>query len=253
MPANFGTPTSRNPLAPVKTHKRYRSGYEATPKATPFKPYALNNPAALDPYEWTKIESNSLPAGVRVHSFQVEVCNTVLMCRGDCVLISPTGSGKSLTWTLPLAARNEGISLVITPFTSLGQEGEQRYETEKISSIFIYEEQNSQADYEKAAKGEMMVLYVCPETVESPSFSRVLHSESWRQRLSAIYLDEAHLVHQSHTWQPSYSRIYQLRNIVGHEVPLICLSATCPESFHVSLITYAGLHPDYHLINLGNF
>jgi superfamily II DNA helicase RecQ len=60
-------------------------------------------------------------------------------------------------------------------------------------------------------------------------------------------------VHQTRSWRPSYSRIYQLRNIVGNEVPLICLSATCPEAFRVSLVTYAGLHPDYVLLNLGNF
>ncbi|KAJ6523317.1 hypothetical protein B0H19DRAFT_1215090 [Mycena capillaripes] len=246
--------------SPVKGHWRYRSGYEVTPKATPYKSYALNNPGtptqtafdlsqkkslnyttALDPYEWNQVavESNLLPAGVCVHAFQVEVCNTVLMRRGDCVLISPTGSGKSLTWTLPLAARKEGISLVFTPFTSLGQEGEQLRQTGQIQSIFIYSEQNSQADYKRAAKGEMMVLYVCPETLESPSFARLLHSRSWRQRVSAIYIDEVHLVHESQTWRPSYSRIYQLRNI--------------REAFCASLMTYAGLHPDYHLINLRNF
>jgi hypothetical protein len=137
-----------NPLAPVHSQKQYRSGYEIKPKAPSFKPYALNNPGtptqaafdlsqkallksvlALDPDEWRKIavENELLPADANLHSFQVQVCNYVLMSKGDCVLISPTGSGKSLTWTLPLAARNEGISLVITPFTSLEQEGELRY------------------------------------------------------------------------------------------------------------------------------
>ncbi|KAJ7130595.1 hypothetical protein C8R44DRAFT_572903, partial [Mycena epipterygia] len=56
--------------------------------------------------------------------FQVQIANLVLMRHADAVVISPTGSGKSLTWTLPLLARKEGISLVITPFTSLGLDGE---------------------------------------------------------------------------------------------------------------------------------
>ncbi|KAJ7824411.1 P-loop containing nucleoside triphosphate hydrolase protein, partial [Mycena olivaceomarginata] len=259
-----------NPLAPVLSQKQYRGGYEVKPKALTFKPYALNNPGtptqaafdlskegplqsidALDPEQWSKL--GVAAPGAELHTFQVQICNLILMRRGDCVLILPTGSGKSLTWTLPLTARKEGISLVITPFTSLGQEGELLSQTGQISSLFIYSEQNSQDDYEKAAKGETMVLYVCPETLESPSFARLLHSASWRKRLSAIYLDEAHLVHQTRSWRPSYSRIYQFRNIVGNEVPLICLSATCPEAFRVSLVTYAGLHPDYVLLNLGNF
>lgn len=137
-----------NPLAPAQSQKQYRSGYEVKPKALAFKPYALNNPGtptqaafdlskqdplqsvvALDPEQWSKlaVQMELLPPSAELHSFQVQVCNLVLMRRGDCVLISPTGSGKSLTWTLPLAARKEGISLVITPFTSLGQEGELLY------------------------------------------------------------------------------------------------------------------------------
>ncbi|KAJ7794724.1 hypothetical protein B0H14DRAFT_3114787 [Mycena olivaceomarginata] len=254
-----------NPLAPVLSQKQYRGGYEVKPKALTFKPYALNNPGtltqaafnlskedpiqsidALDPEQWSKlaVEMELLPPGAELHAFQVQVCNLVLMRRGDCVLISPTGSGKYLTWTLPLTARKEGISLVITPFTSLGQEGELLSQTGQISSLFIYSEQNSQNDYEKAAKGETMVLYVCPETLKSPSFARLLHSASWRKQLSAIYLDEAHLVHQTRSWRPSYSRIYQLRNIVGNEVPLICLSATCPEAFRVSLVRQDRLQND---------
>ncbi|KAJ7891139.1 P-loop containing nucleoside triphosphate hydrolase protein [Mycena leptocephala] len=243
------TDSPSNHLAPVHSQKQYRSGYEVKPKAPSFKPYALNNPAplqsvlTLDPDEWRKIavENKLLPPDANLHSFQIQVCNYVLMNKGDCVLISPTGSGKSLTWTLPLAARDEGISLVITPFTSLGQEGELRSQTGQISSVFIYSEQNSQDAYEKAAQGEMMVVYVCPETLESPSFARLLHSDSWQKRLSAIYVDEAHLVHQTRAWRPSYARIYQLRNIIRHQ------------AFRTSLITYAGLNPDYTLINLGNF
>ncbi|KAJ6570689.1 P-loop containing nucleoside triphosphate hydrolase protein [Mycena sp. CBHHK59/15] len=151
------------------------------------------------------------------------------MRRGDVIVISATGSGKSLSWTLPLLARGEGISLVITPFTSLGLDGQLSNDCDGISSLFIYSEQNSQEDFKKAATGEMLVIYVCPEMLESPSFARLVHSKSWRGRVSAIYIDEAHLIHQTHTWRPSYARLYQFRNIIGHDIPLIALSATCPK------------------------
>jgi superfamily II DNA helicase RecQ len=45
---------------------------------------------------------------------------------GDVCVIAPTGSGKSVLWLLPLLVQKDGISLVITPYTSLGVEGEQR-------------------------------------------------------------------------------------------------------------------------------
>ncbi|KAK6992350.1 hypothetical protein R3P38DRAFT_2478012, partial [Favolaschia claudopus] len=94
-----------------------------------FKPYSLNSPGTstqaafvsaqntalpdiltLDPDQWTDIarEAKLIPEQAQVRSFQVQVCNAILMRKGDCVVISATGSGKSLTWTLPLAARKQG-------------------------------------------------------------------------------------------------------------------------------------------------
>ncbi|KAJ7689902.1 P-loop containing nucleoside triphosphate hydrolase protein [Mycena rosella] len=268
MGQNFESPG--NPVAPAKARKLHRNGYEVTPQTPLFRPFALNNTGAtrqkafditnptplepiptLDPSEWKELalESHAIPTGANLHSFQVDISNLVVMCRGDSVVIASTGSGKSLSWVLPLL----GISLVITPYTSLGLDGELSNDCDGISSLFIYSEQNTQEDFKTAATRDMLVIYVRPEMLESPSFARLLHSKSWSGRLSAIYIDEAHLIHLSHTWRPSYSRIYQLRNIVGHNVPLVCLSATCPELYRAALVTYAGLHSDYHLINLENF
>ncbi|KAJ7356530.1 ATP-dependent DNA helicase [Mycena albidolilacea] len=263
-----------NPLAPRKPKKQFLNGYEKTARTPGYKPYSLNNPGtprqtafdissstplkpvlALDPSQWNELAINSgaIPPGAALHSFQIRIANLVLMQHTDAVLISSTGSGKSLTWILPLLARKEGISLVITPFTSLGLDGQLSNHCEGVSSVFIYSEQNTAQDFELAARGEMLVVYVCPEMLESPSFARLIHSKKWQDQISGIYIDEAHLVHQSHSWRPSYSRLYQFRNIIGLQVPVIALSATCPEAYRVSLITYAGLRPDYILVNLGNF
>ncbi|KAH6886596.1 P-loop containing nucleoside triphosphate hydrolase protein [Coprinopsis sp. MPI-PUGE-AT-0042] len=81
----------------------------------------------------------------------------------------------------------------------------------------------------------------------------VLHANSFKSRLSAIYLDEAHTPHESHLWRDAYSRFHLLRRICGlQDVPLVALSATLPTIYRNSLSTYVGLKADYHLINLGN-
>ncbi|KAJ7916693.1 hypothetical protein B0H13DRAFT_1871021 [Mycena leptocephala] len=107
----------------------------------------------LDPSEWTElaIQHELIPATAHVHGFQFHVANQVLMRRGDAVVISPTGSGKSLIWVLPLVARKEGVSLVITPYTSLGLAGELLNNHGKLKSIFIFSEQNADQDFETAA------------------------------------------------------------------------------------------------------
>ena len=137
-----------SPLPPTHHRKQMRNGYEQTPKIPSYQPFALNNPgtprqrafdisspdalaplASLDPSEWNTLalETGAIPPGAELHSFQVRIANLVLMRLGDAVVISCTGSGKSLSWTLPLLARKEGISLVVTPYTSLGLDGAVSY------------------------------------------------------------------------------------------------------------------------------
>jgi superfamily II DNA helicase RecQ len=78
--------------------------------------------------EWNKLarESSVLPDGCELKDFQVECANRVISREGDLCVISPTGSGKSLLWILPLLAQKHGVVMVITPYTSLGSESESR-------------------------------------------------------------------------------------------------------------------------------
>ncbi|KAF8172314.1 P-loop containing nucleoside triphosphate hydrolase protein, partial [Mycena galopus ATCC 62051] len=257
-----------------KRRKNYRSGYETAPRSSPYTPYKLNNPGtqkrapleldnttllanrdSLDPEEWNKIAISHklIPAGASLHSFQISAANLALSQRNDAVVISATGSGKSLTWVLPLLARQTRISLVIAPYTSLGLDGELLGNDNGVSSIFIQSERNKDEDFQKVLSGQMLVVFVCPEMLESPRFGQFLHSKSWKQALSAIYINKAHLVKQTHHWRLPYSRLYRLREIVGLDIPLVGLSATCPKSFRDALVVYAGMRSDYLLVNFGNF
>lgn len=89
--------------------------------------------------------------------------------------------------------------------------------------------------------------------VESPTFAPALHSTAFKASLQAIYIDEAHLLRESYHWRPAYGRLSQLRGVVGLGVPLAAISATLPAPYRASLREYAGLKPDYTLINMGNF
>jgi hypothetical protein len=99
----------------------------------------------------------------------------------------------------------------------------------------------------------MQVIYACIEMVESPLFARIIHSSEWRGRLSGVYVDEAHLIYETHDWRPAYARLHRLRMILGHDIPFVGLSATCPSTHREALVTHAGFHHDYKFINLGNF
>jgi superfamily II DNA helicase RecQ len=68
--------------------------------------------------------------------------------------------------------------------------------------------------------------------------ARVLHSPTFRARLSAIYLDEAHIPHESKTWRPAYTHLHLLRHVCDlKDIPMVALSATLPTVYRNSLVT----------------
>ncbi|KIM82653.1 hypothetical protein PILCRDRAFT_819953 [Piloderma croceum F 1598] len=145
------TPIRRIPLASTinNSKKRFRNGFEVKPQTPSYKPYALNSrgrkrqcayvfddeETCIKPIQppshakWNELalEARILPDGCALWDFQMQCSDIVVGMAGDVCVIAPTGSGKSvLRWLLPLLVQKDGISLVITPYTSLGVEGEQR-------------------------------------------------------------------------------------------------------------------------------
>ncbi|KAI0764476.1 P-loop containing nucleoside triphosphate hydrolase protein [Irpex lacteus] len=280
-PLPLPRPASPQPSAPLrdvlnrKRKTQFQNGWEATPKPPSYTPYALDpyarkrlkvsNAESVQPLlarrkplsevRWNALahEARFIEEGQSLRSFQMQCANAVISRLGDVVVVAPTGAGKSLVWALPLLAVKDGICLVVTPYTSLGMECEQRNNALGITSVFIYADQRSDAIIESATQGHFCVIFVCPEMLESPTFAVALHSKTFQRRLLAVYIDEAHLVHEAADWRTSYERLHELRPIIGPTIPLIAISATLPASYQHSLRTHAGLRDNYRLINLGNF
>ncbi|KAF7972754.1 hypothetical protein HWV62_17122 [Athelia sp. TMB] len=269
-------PFTPTPTNTTKTRPQYRNGYEVKPPTPAHKPYALNSrgqkrrrafafddddtvqirprlPKLANAWNTLAWEKGLLPSGMELRQFQVDSANIVIEQRGDVCVIAPTGAGKSLVWLLPLLVQTDAIALVITPYTNLGIEGQTRTRNDKISSIFIYSEQKDTQILEDIARGVYRVVFVCAEMLEGPTFAQVLHSIPFQRRLLAIYIDEAHLLHESHLYRGAYGRLKLLRDLIGYDIPLIAMSATLPSSYRQSLHTYAGLKTDFTLINLGNY
>ncbi|KAK7473221.1 ATP-dependent DNA helicase RecQ [Stygiomarasmius scandens] len=274
--------TPRTPLASVLNIKKpIQNGYEKTPRALSYTPYCLNergstkrkaisrgpevfvipaNPICSDRWNYVAVQSGLIPSGGALRPMQLACANAVLERSGDIILISPTGSGKSLLWCLPLVARSlgvceadaVGISLVITPYTSLGKQGESLAHGLGITSTFVHSEKRSYDALEAVAGVDGHVVYICAEMLESPSFAQVLFATRWVKRLSAIYIDEGHEVSESISYRPAYSRLSKLRKLIPG-VPWIALSATLPSPHRLALVTYAGFSPNTPVINFGNF
>ena len=153
IPPPAQTPTP----AQQRKRKQFRNGFEVTPSTPSYKPYQLSKEGykrmrafdassdlpktlplkSLDATHWQDLAINAgfIPTGATLRPFQVQCANVTLSRSQDVCVIAPTGAGKSLLWCLPLLVAVSSISLIVTPYTSLGQEGEAR--CVHIFSIFM--------------------------------------------------------------------------------------------------------------------
>ncbi|KAL4244048.1 hypothetical protein ABKN59_010550 [Abortiporus biennis] len=270
---SLDTPVTPSPSNATSKAVKYQNGYAVSPKPRQSLPYSLprkgrkrSNPfdfpvdnsvlahSPLSFEEWQALVQTFylVPPGCTLRDFQIECANYVLSRKSDVCVIAPTGMGKSLLWCLPLLVAKSSISLVVTPYTSLGREMEESMQKLGFSSIFIHEDQNSEDVFESTAKGNYRIVFVCVEMLESSRFARVLFCKRFQALLGGVYFDEAHLFHEAHDYRDSYTFVHLLRKVIGETVPFIGISATLPTSYRTSLFSYAGFRThSTHLINLG--
>ncbi len=151
-----------------------------------------------------------------------------VLAGGDCLVLMPTGGGKSLCYQIPAILR-EGTGIVVSPLIALMQDQVDALKLAGIRAGFL----NSSQDLEEARRveqrllaGELDLLYVAPERATGDWFLGLLD----RVRIALFAIDEAHCVSAwGHDFRPEYLKLALL-----HErfpaVPRIALTATADET-----------------------
>ncbi|NCC95703.1 MAG: DNA helicase RecQ [Synergistales bacterium] len=162
-----------------------------------------------------------------------------VMSGGDCLVLMPTGGGKSLCYQIPALAR-PGMGLVVSPLIALMEDQVKALRQNGVRASYM----NSTMDYEgfltvsrAALRGELDVLYVAPERVMKERFIDFLS----RLKLSVIAIDEAHCVSQwGHDFRPEYLRLGELGRLFP-DVPRIAVTATADEITRKEIISRLDL------------
>ena len=158
---------------------------------------------------------------------QKEVIDSVVSGQ-DCIVIMPTGGGKSLCYQIP-ALVCKGLTIVISPLISLMKDQVDQLKAngvsaECINSTMTREELSS--IYSRMQMGQLKLVYVSPERVLMRDFVERLETLS----LSMIAVDEAHCISQwGHDFRPEYASLGQLKQQFPH-VPIMALTATADEA-----------------------
>ncbi len=158
---------------------------------------------------------------------QAEIMSSV-MNGFDTLAVMPTGGGKSICYQLP-AMLSDGITVVITPLISLMKDQVTQANrngliaTQLDSSLDLEE---IQARLHMARYGQIKLLYIAPERLESKRFVETLS----RTKVSLLAVDEAHCISQwGHDFRPHYTRISDLGEAIGNPVILALTATATPD------------------------
>ena len=180
---------------------------------------------------------------------QEEIIKRVLANK-DCVVLMPTGGGKSLCFQLP-ALMQEGITIVISPLISLMKDQVDALHTNGISAEMInstLSQDEISEIFNKAKAGKIKILYLAPERLSVSGFDEFLKS----LKISLIAIDEAHCISEwGHDFRPDYRNIKILRKKFP-TIPMIALTATATENVRKDIVSQLELNDSQTFISSFN-
>ena len=169
---------------------------------------------------------------------QAEVVDHVL-AGGSGLVLMPTGGGKSLCFQVPALCR-EGVAIVISPLIALMQDQVDALKQVGVPAEFYNSSLaagQKQAVRARALGGELKLLYVAPETLNTDFFQGFVD----RLKVSLIAVDEAHCISQwGNDFRPDYLEVAKLRQRLP-QVPLLALTATADPLTRKEILTRLGL------------
>jgi ATP-dependent DNA helicase RecQ len=142
----------------------------------------------------------------------------------DCLVLMPTGGGKSLCYQIPSLLR-QGTGIVVSPLIALMQDQVAALRELGVRAAFLNSTLSSgeaNAVERSLLGGELDLLYVAPERLLTPRCLDLLG----RAQIALFAVDEAHCVSQwGHDFRPEYLQLSVLHERFP-EVPRIALTAT---------------------------
>lgn len=162
---------------------------------------------------------------------QQDIVETVLN-KQDCLVIMPTGGGKSICFQLP-ALLFKGVTLVISPLIALMKDQVDGLSANGISASYFNSSQSNEeqsAIIDRVLSADLKLLYVAPESLAG--LQNILNEIY----ISCVAIDEAHCISSwGHDFRPSYQQLGFLKKTLPN-TPFIALTATADKATRQDIV-----------------
>ena len=170
---------------------------------------------------------------------QETIINSLINEKIHCLVLMPTGSGKSLCYQVPALVFGGG-TLVISPLIALMQDQVNALRKKKIPASFInstVSKKRKEQRLNEFIEGKIKLLYVTPERFRKPEFVEKIKTAD----ISLLAVDEAHCISEwGHDFRPDYSRIGEFRKMIGNPLT-IALTATATKEVQKDIVEKLNL------------
>lgn len=164
----------------------------------------------------------------------------------DCVVLMPTGGGKSLCYQVP-ALMMDGLTVVVSPLIALMKDQTDALRNNGVEAGFLNSSQTDRQQievFQSVRSGKTKLLYVAPERLfqSGDRFIDFLRDLD----LSLFAIDEAHCISSwGHDFRPEYMQLAKLKTHFP-QVPLVALTATADKLVRKDIVERLGI-PDAKL------
>ena len=168
---------------------------------------------------------------------QAEIIDTIISGR-DCLVLMPTGGGKSLCYQIPAIIKG-GTTVVVSPLLALMKDQVDTLDSNGIPAAMLNSLQNETETVKvkiAARRGDLRLLYISPERLmgEIDGLLREMN-------ISLFAIDEAHCISQwGHDFRPEYNRLSVLKKYFP-KVPLMALTATADKLTREDIVTQLAM------------